>query len=88
MKNLIAGLKWLATYLENRFPPKFHPENFVLKGDFKAAVADVTVWSQEAKYAIDSIKVEQQKLKEQVEKLSLYIGFSRPMQTVLREKLK
>jgi len=77
MKTLVAGLKWLAVFLERQFPPKFVPSDFLLQAEYKAAIAVYAA-------CLERNTVEIEKLKEQIQTLNLRVGLSRPMQTVLR----
>ncbi len=76
MNTLIAGLKWLSVFLERRFPPKFVPADFILRNEYKAATE---VYAELLK--TNTIEIE--KLKEQVQTLSIRVGLSRPIQTVV-----
>jgi len=85
MGTLVAGLKWLAKFLEARFPEPFHPENFVLRGEYKATV-DVVTEELTTLHSHDAIALEEiKKLSDRIEKISLLIGLSRPMQTILKQ---
>ena len=85
MGTIIAGLKWLATFLEKRFPEPMDPAQYVLRAEFKATMDAVSSVIQQDGEKIQAVERENTKLKEQLEKISLLIGLSRPMQTVLRQ---
>lgn len=86
MKTIIAGLKWLSQFLERRFPEPFHPSDFILRNEYTAAIGVYSEMIQQNAIDIAALKDENKKSKEQMEKISLLIGLSRPMQTILRQQ--
>lgn len=77
MGTIVTSLKWVANYLERRFPPKFVPADFVLRAEYKAAV---DVYSS----CLERNTIEIERLKDQIQTLNLRVGLSRPIQTVLK----
>lgn len=79
MEKIIASLKWFATFLERRFPPKFVPSDYVTKEEYDRAIKNHNE-------AITVIVTDYEKLKEQIQTISLRVGLARPMQTVLQKR--
>lgn len=79
MKSVIAGLKWVATFLENRFPEKVDLSQLATK-DEVGALYDVF-----EKRIADLEKVAE-KHQEAMQTISLRVGLARPIQTVLQKR--
>lgn len=80
MRHLIAGLKWFAKFLENRFPEKINLEHLATKDDvaaLRSSLANLTM-------DVTALQARYEEQKKQNEIISLRVGLSRPMQTVLR----
>lgn len=75
MLTLVNALKWLAKFLEKRFPPK-------VDQSLLATRAELCVWQDIVVKQGDEVR----SLKEKIEKLNLYIGLSRPIPTALRRQ--
>ncbi len=79
MEKVIAGLKWFATFLERRFPPKFVASDYVTKAEYDMAIKNHNA-------TITVLVTDFEKLKEQIQTISLRVGLARPMQTVLQKR--
>ncbi len=80
MKTLIAGLKWCAKFLENRFPEKIDLGHLATKDELaglRTSIANLTM-------EVEVLKTRYEEQKKQNEIISLRVGLSRSMQTVLR----
>lgn len=82
MKTIVAGLKWAAKFLENRFPEKVDLSTFATKDELAAMRSSVANLTMELE-VVKSKYEEQRKLNEII---SLRVGLSRPMQTVVGRK--
>jgi hypothetical protein len=80
MKTLIAGLKWGARFLENRFPEKINLEHLATKDELAALRTSIANLTME----VEVLKTRYEEQKKQNEIIALRVGLSRPMQTVLR----
>ena len=81
MKSLIAGLKWMAKFLENRFPEKVDLSNFATKDDVAATKSSIATLTMD----LEALKVKYEEQKKLNEIISLRVGLSRPMQTILQK---
>lgn len=77
MKKIIAGLKWLATFLETRFPAKVN--NPVSEETFNSYLRTTVSM-------IDGHTKEIEKMQKQIEVLNLRVGLARPIPHGLMEK--
>lgn len=80
MKSLIAGLKWCAKFLENRFPEKINLEHLATKEDVAALRSSIASLTMD----VTALQTRAEEQKKQNEIIALRVGLSRPMQTVLR----
>ncbi len=80
MKTIVSSLKWAAKFLENRFPEKIDLGHLATKDELavlRTSIANLTM-------EVEVLKVRYEEQKKQNEIISLRVGLSRPMQTVLR----
>lgn len=86
MKTLIAGLKWCAKFLENRFPEKVDLSSLAQRVDLDAHVAASNKSIANLTMELEVLKSKYDEQKKLNEIISLRVGLSRPIQTVLRGK--
>lgn len=79
MKTLIAGLKWLSKFLENRFPEKVDFAQLATKKEVNASYDDLFRHISELEKTVASHK-------DQLQTISLRVGLARPIQTVLQKR--
>ena len=86
MKTIIAGLKWVAKFLENRFPEKIDVSQLASKAEVELYFDSLSEKFDAQAVEIVALRDENKKFKEQFQIISLRVGLARPMQTVLKEK--
>lgn len=79
MGTVIAALKWLARFLDSRFPPKVDPRTLSTKEEVKLLLDIV-----DSRFAGCAKEVDE--LKKQIQTLNLRVGLSRSIQTTFKEK--
>lgn len=84
MKAVVAGLKWFAKFLENRFPERLDLSSLATKTELADHTAKSNSSIANLMMEVEALKVKYEEQKKLNEIISLRVGLSRPTYTVPR----